>query len=341
MAENERIISERVVSKRVIGSSNPVMRFGRNLKSSFSGILIGILLIIASLVGLVWGEHLDKDSKIIKDMPVLTAQEAAQKSGELVIIKGTPVVTKAIDGMILVDQALYYSYTIENLETKVVTEEVTETKEEEGKDVEYTKEQTKLVDEWVTEKDEKKWADFKIGGIDIDSENASLSYANLETVFSNGDETTKRREIIKILPVKELTVIGKIENGTIKSGEPFIIANAGKDQILEQMVSTEKTIYWVIKIACLLGLIIGFHLILGPILTIIGVIPILGSVTKFGVFLVSLVLGIVIVALVSLVSKFWYVVVILIVALIVWLIYKVMQKKNESPPKPAEPEEKP
>lgn len=335
---NEQIISERVVSKRVIGSSNPVMRFGRNLKSSFSGIIFGIILVIASMVGLVWGEHLDKNSKILETMPVLTAQEAVQKNGESVIVKGTPTITKEIEGVALDEPTLYYHHTIENLETKLVTEEETEIIEEDGQDVEVTKEVTKLVDEWVVEKDEAKWAGFKIGDINISPENASLSHATLKTIKEEGSEETKRREIVRILPLEDLTVIGLMQSSSIKSGDPFIIANATKDQILEQMISSERTMYWIIKIACLIGLIIGFQLILGPLLTLVGVIPILGSITKFGALAVSIVVALVITVLLSLISKFWYIVIILVVALVAYIIYGSMQKKKGSTSKSSEPD---
>lgn len=81
----ERVISERVVSERVIGSSSKVARFGRKVKGKISsrlgGIGLGIILILVSFIVVWQSENIDRSSEIVKDLPLLTVEQAADSKG--------------------------------------------------------------------------------------------------------------------------------------------------------------------------------------------------------------------------------------------------------------------
>ncbi|MBU0976203.1 MAG: TMEM43 family protein [Patescibacteria group bacterium] len=168
----EKILSERVVSRKVIGSANPIAKKFRSFKGSFGGICIAPILIIIAFGILFYSEKFKKNSEVVEQLTLETATEVTADSG-MHKIKGTPVVDTPIKAPEVGD-VLYYSYKEQKYEEVEKTEEETITTIENGQEVEETIERVKLVDEWVDKESKSEWAGFKLGNYTISPNGADL-----------------------------------------------------------------------------------------------------------------------------------------------------------------------
>lgn len=345
MTETERIVSERVVSRRVIGSANPIARKFRDIKGKVGGICAAPILGILAFLLLFGGEKLGKSSEVVENLDLEQATEVTADSG-MHKIQGQPEIVEAALAPEL-GKVLYYKYTQQ--EYKEVEEKETETvtKVENGKDVEETIERTKLVDKWVDGETGSEWAIFKLGNytvvpsgakmeIDVESKTFYENYLGDYEEGSAGRVDTPdigdRRMIVEYLPVdEEMLVVGEISGSTIKSGETFIISNKGDEELISDLKSSENAIYWMMKIGSWLFFTLAILSLLGPILALVDFIPLVGKSATCAASIVAGILSFIIVLAGTLIIKFWFVflaMMALVFGLLIVILVFVLTKKS-------------
>lgn len=312
-----------VVSETVLGSSNPVARFGRSLGSSFRGIAFGLILIVVGF-GLLWYSESKKDySKDVLALPLLTATQTAPNFSGNVKVDGPLTVVKAVTAPKTGQAVLYYNYVKEEWKKKKVVSTETQTIQRDGQDVEQQIEKVDYVDAWLPVTEKTEWADFKIGNLSVVGAGADLratllSAYNQEKILPSVAAATgvtpdllpatKEREIVTILPttVPRLLVTGSAVSGMVASGAPFIITDLDNAGLIAQMQSAENKMYWGLKIAAWLCMTIGFVMLLGPLAVFLNIIPGLGGLLNTLLFVVFGVLSAIIVLLGTLAIRYWW-----------------------------------
>lgn len=323
----ERVISERVVSEKVLGSSSGIARFGRGVKGQISsrlgGIGLGFLLIVVSFFVVWYSESFEKSAGTVSQLPILSVDQAVGSSG-LVKVSG-PVTSAPIKTPKDPKDVLYYHYVRQELEMVKSTETETQIVTRDGQDIEQTIEKEVEKPEWVTKIDETKWADLVLGNKIAVKPGSAKQLLNLSEVYTLTEDKVKET-INAVLPTDNLIVVGEISNSQISSGKPFIITNNSNDVLVESLASSEKTTWWLLKLATLLLFGFGLYSMLGPLLLILDAIPILGNIGKTGIFIVCMLIGLIFTVLSSLLIAFWYVILIILVAVVGYLIYMKKQQ---------------
>ena len=353
----ERIISERVVSRRVVGSANPIARKFRKLKGSITGVCFGPVLIIIAFGLLFYGEKFQRSSKIVEELSLENAEEVTATSG-LHKITGVPEVTTPAEAP-EVGNVLYYSYQEQQYQTVEETEYETVTRIENGVEIEETIERVKEVDKWVDITSETKWAEFKLGKYTVKPSGASLKldlsqkeFREEDGVYYEGSKTPyvdDYRIIVQYLTTDaKLIVVGQISGSTISSGgEVFIITNKTDTELISEMKTAETTLYWVLKGATWLLLTLGLLMMIGPILSLLDFIPIAGQAANCAASILAAIISVGIVIAGTLIIKFWWlclalsvVGVVVLLAILVMLIAKKGGKEEAKSESPAKEEEK-
>lgn len=354
----ERIISERVVSRRVVGSANPIARKFRNLKGSITGVGCGPVLIILALGVLFYGEKFQRSSKIVEQLSLETAEEVTATDG-LHKMNGKPTVSTAAEAP-EVGNVLYYSYAKQQYQEVEETETETVTRIEGGQEIEEEIERTKLVEKWVDMETENKWAEWKLGNYNVKTSGADLRldlsrkeyredlglYFELSSGMSSIPELGDYRIVVQYLAIDtELLVVGQISGSNIGSGgEVFIITTKSDAELLSDMQTEETTLYWVTKGGSWLLLTIGLLMMLGPILSLLDFIPIAGQAANCAATVIAAVISVGIVIAGTLIIKFWWVCIALsiigVIALVVLLIVLVAKKGGKGEVKQEEQAQK-
>src|SRR3989338_962692 len=324
-------LDEHVISEKVLGSSNPVARFGRSVSSSVTGIFFGIVLIVGSFGLLWWGEQQHEYSKDVAALPLVTSVSAGHSGA--IKVQAVPVVSAPLQAPIVNQSVLYYEY--RKQEFKKIKERKTETRtvQREGKDVQQTIEKEVLIDKWFDVASEKKWAGFSVGGASVEGAAASLGYIELKKFFDKETPVSsdaplnvvqKTRETVVGIPVGiPLLVVGSVNADVITNGAPFIITDSNDAALVAAIQSSESRAYWGFKIVAWLLMTIGFVMLFGPVAALLNVLPGLGKLFNGILFLVFGVVSASIVMLGTIVIRYWWAVLIVLVAVIVLAVIKM------------------
>lgn len=356
---------ERVIDRKVIGSSNPIARKFRDIGSAFKGIGFGFVLLVVGIVLVYFSVRGVKEySKVVEALPM--QETTTETNSGLVKTKGelfsnTPITFEykncssilgckqpSLESKKL-ENILYVSATWQRYEIVKEVRTETRTKTENGQDIQETVEITEYNEKWVDKKTDEKWA----GGIMLDNiklapENAQikLNYQTSEDnkVFIDGageinnygqqasSEIGNTRIQIKYIPnnLKEIIVVGNLSNNQMVDGEPFILTNMSDSELVESLKSSENTQRLVMRVLAWLALTIGFAMIIAPIMEIVEIVPVLGNSIKSFAGIVGAVVSLVIVIAGVLIIKYWYIILalgILILGLIVFAIIKKLSSK--------------
>lgn len=325
---------ERIISQTVLGSSNPIARFGRKLSDSISGIFIGILLIVFSFALLWWGEQQPEHSKTVAALPLLT--EAPVMQTGLIKLQAQPAVTQVLIEPKTNTPVLYYHYTKQEFKKVKETRRETRTVLQNGQDVQQTIERDVYIDKWVDVVSDKKWAGFRLSNLNVTPTNAEL-YVTLTKVFEEEkpilgaplDEfsPTKTKEIVETLPATtKILIVGEATTGSIVGGSPFIISDMSNDALIAEMKTRENRTYWFFKIGAWLLMTIGFTLLFGPIATFLNILPGLGKMLNGILFIAFGIISLIIVTLGTIAIRYWWLVLIIIATLIILAIAKFKNK---------------
>lgn len=326
MATTERIVSERVVSSRVIGSSNPILkRFGR-LKGSIGGLCAAPVLVIIGFLVLFGGERLTKKSEVVEELSLEQAIEVTADSGTHKLA-GVPTIEEAAKAPEF-GNTLYYNYRLEEYREVEEVETETVTRVENGKEIEDTIERTKIVEKWVEEESRSEWATFKLGTYTIKPSGAKMEFDYMtKTYYEDYFEFTEldsgrtitpelgdRRIVIDYLAVDEdLIVVGDISGNTISGGDTFIISNKNDEELITELKSEENMIYWAMKVGAWFLFTIGIMSLLGPILSIIDFIPLVGKSASCAASIVAGLISLGIVLAGTIIIKYWLICLVLLV----------------------------
>lgn len=322
----------RVVSERVIGSSNPVARYFRNFMKSVGGVFLGILLFFGSF-GVMWySENFTEHSKVIEALEM--SDPAALEEGT-VKFEGPVEVQSYVYADPNFDQVLYYSYLEEFCELEIYTE--TEIVTRDGQDIEQTIEKERNV--WKGEPVEQ-WGTFTVGGVNVNPSTAmnrlQTNEISSEGNFDSGECVlgTFRHKTMAFTPSDSTTffVVGDHFSGNVSGGDTFLVTDMSEAQMVAKLQGEEKMMFWILKAVAALMFAGGLTLIVSPVLMLLNILPGLGKALQAVVFFVSLILGIVVVLLATIVLKFWWLILILLLGFTVWAWKK---KKDAGPAKPA------
>ena len=362
-------MADNVVSETVLGSSGFFGRYGRGVTNSIKGIGGGFTSIALGFAIIYFTAGMAENSAIVQKLILTPAENITTAQTGLVKIAGTPTVTSPLIAPKSSEKVLYYKDTIEEFRKIEETTVSTKTVQKDGQDVQQQIESKQWVDKWIDKSDTtngSKWASFSLGGstdlslggkVQVEPQSSS-AMLNAKTFFSeekpfvdpnptvvsqvtylgksvNSYPPTKTRQIVTgITADQPLIVIGEVNNGVIRSGKPFIVSNKTDAEILADLKSTEKMIFWITKGLAWLLIAGGLTAIIGPIFAVLDILPGLGGALKSIVFLVNGVIAAIIVFLGTLVIEYWYVALGILIALIALLF--VMKKGKSATPSSAQ-----
>jgi hypothetical protein len=362
-------MTERVISTKVIGSSNPLAKKFRSIKSAVGGIGCGVILLIVGLV-LVYNSiyGVKEYSKIVAALPLKNATEVTSNE-ELVkvtaLAKNSVPVTitygkcsdKFCNPFLITTKTIgdlfYYDTLKQRYEIVKTVRQETRTVEFAGTESEETVEVTEYKEQWVDKISDKAYGQFEMGSIKvqggetakilIDMANQTIPDVKIDnlTALDNyaqvpGPMVGSTQLIVNSIPVlndKQVIVVGKFENGSIKSGDPFIVTTKTDSKLIEALQSEESMQKGAFLFFAWFALFVGLTLLIAPILELVNWIPLLGKAATIVAGIISLVLATVMVLGSYLLMRFWYLFVILFVGIIVLAI--VLIKKNKSKVQPA------
>lgn len=336
---------ERIVSESVVGSSNPIARYGRGIMDSIKGIGGGFISILIGFFLLYNSVGMKENSGMVAKLPVTPSENVSMTQVGLVKMTGKPQTVTSLISPKTSESVIYYKYTTE--EFRKVEQMKTEyrTVQKDGQDVQQTVETPYWTDVWVPTNTDEKSVDFKLGQITVQPQSASKNY-NLKSIYDqeialpaaanptqivpvtyggknvNSYPATKTRERVVGVPADQtILVIGEVNNGYLRSGDPFIVSNKTDAEVVADLKSAENLKFWLMKGGAWFFIATGLTALFGPIFAILNILPGLGSALNGLVFFVNAILAAIIVALGSLVIKFWYiflaVIVIGVIALLV------------------------
>lgn len=344
---------EHIVSETTLGSSNYFSRYGRGVVDSLKGVGTGFVMLIIGFAILYFSVGMKENSKVVATLPLTPAEQITATQTGLVKITGKPVIAAPIIAPRTTQQVIYYIDTVE--EYRKVEEKTTSTRtvQKDGQDVQQEVETSNWVEKWVTASEATKWANFKLGNVNVEGlssspsfnenqlftetkdippvANAAAAVPSITTINGqslNAYPATKIREtVMGVTPDQQLIVIGEVNSGTIRSGDPFVVSNKTDAEILASMQKAESFKFWGAKIGAWLFIALGLMGILGPIFAILNIIPGVGGFFSGIGFFISAIISAVIVLIGSLVIAYWYVFVALLIILIIAALVIKMRKK--------------
>jgi hypothetical protein len=303
---SKRLVSKNVRKKGLIERSplGGVAKGANKFMSSIKGIFVGIIFLLIGFL-LIWGSvrWINDYAAVVESLPFSQADTLSSDAG-MVKIKGTPEIigdfdyeyTTCIDEFCdefgqetqINENILYYSASFERYEQYEETEKERETIDRGGEEVTEVYEVTKIKEDWKEKSAGSKWAKFEIGNVVVNAQDArnkldlqkqtisNVMIPNVDDdyyVKSKEDEASSKvgdtRLVLSTAPAdKDLIVVGKISNGEMDSGEPFIVSDMSHEELLESLKSDEKSGRLMLRIGAWVMLTLGFLMILGPILTL-------------------------------------------------------------------------
>jgi hypothetical protein len=346
---SEKIISERVISSKVVQKTNPIVSKFQNISSSFAAACMAPIIFVIGLGILYYSETFTKHSELIANLELKPAIEVTSAKG-MHKITGIVNTNKPLLAP-KVGEVIYYDSKTEVYQEVEETERETVTVIEQGQEIEKVIERVKLVEKWVTVETEKpQWAEINLDGIQINPISAKLymnfgtkQYQYMEDFFnpefgdyieldSNTMKTPKlgdKKLTVNYLPLQEsLIVIGDISQSKISSGETFIISNKTDAELLDQIVSDENTTFWIGKFLAWLFITIAISSILAPILAFTDFIPVAGKIARTIAGILGAILSLIIVIVFSLLIKYWFIVLILFAVIIGTTIFAFIKLKK-------------
>lgn len=362
-------MTERVVSTKVLGSSNPIAKKFRSVKSAIGGIGCGIILLIVGLV-LVYNSiyGVKEYSKMVAALPLKNASEVTSNE-DLVKITGLATnsaplnidygkcADKLCNPLLITQQnsgnLFFYDVQKQRYEIVKTVRQETRTTEFAGTESEETVEVTEYNEQWVTKETKKGYGQFDLANIKVVSNETSkimieqvsqtipdVQIANLAPLENYGQApgplvgTTQL--ILNSIPVvndKQIIVVGKLEGGTIKTGDPFIITTNNDTKLISDLQTEESFQRVAFLIFSWVALFVGLGLLIAPILELVNWIPLFGKAAKIVAGIISFVVATLMVLGSYVLMRFWYLFVILFVGLIILAI--VLIRKSSANKKPA------
>jgi len=222
----------------------------KNTQKSIA-IIVSVLLAIISFTNFYYANKLIQSSKAVKNLKVSAVNELKDFTG-MVKIKSIPKIEKSLSAPHSHEEVLYYE-NYEEIYKQVLSEnEDVKITDENGKNIHDIVKNKDFVMKWFPHKDKKKWADFKMGKIEIQPENAE-KYFELETLYDK-EFVKSKKKTLGVLETDKITIIGHLSENQISSGNPFIISNLS-DEELTKKLNNNCTTFWLLTALSILLLL--------------------------------------------------------------------------------------
>jgi hypothetical protein len=284
---------------------------------SIFGLLFGLILIPLGFGLLYWGEaRLVNHGKVFEGVVLTTPDAAAAQTGALVKIKGRPA-GEFLKAPRTGDSVVYWHKDLEEYQEDHDSHNNTTHK-------------------WHSLSTETKWANFKLGPVSITPEGANpvgekTVYKALKSPEDKDFDAKKadsspqvhdQRLTIEVIPsAQDLIVMGQMGSRSISGGATFVVSALDDAATAEALKWEYRLAYLGFKFGAGFALWLGILCFMGPLMSIVGWIPVIGDRITGAFAFAALFISAAIVWIVTLVIKlFWVVVVIalLVLILIVW-----------------------
>jgi len=126
----------------------------------------------------------------------------------------------------------------------------------------------------------------------------------------------------------EINLFGEVKDSKINIDNTFIITDQDKPELVETLKSKEKGSRTFMRFLAWLALTIGFMTVLGPIMSIIEIIPFAGKIANFIALVIGAIISAIVVFVGVIIGKFWWLFVIIIIALIGGGIYLLINSRK-------------
>lgn len=118
----------------------------------------------------------------------------------------------------------------------------------------------------------------------------------------------------QLVPLGDVSIIGQQEGAGVaayqtEAGDELLMVDSGKvaaEKMFAEAVTANKIITWLLRAGCLLLLMLGFSLLLGPLGVLADVIPFVGSIVRMGTGLIAFVLALLVGTTTIAIAWFWY-----------------------------------
>ncbi len=302
---------------------------------SIGGIFFGLLLVPLGFYLIYHGEiKLINHGKVFERVQMMTADQAKAADQAQVKFRGTPE-----GAWLKVDYydkpVVYFNRSVEQYEQD----------EDSDGNVTYDWES-------VSSESASQWASFSVDDIKVSAANAKAVGAkevfvgikpknswrdkyDPAIVASHDPQVGDKRLTLSVIePGKELIVFGDMASGSVSSGTTFVVSALDDGATTQQLKTEYQIFYWLIKAGAVFAIGMGIISIFGPLLTLVGYIPFIGTrmtgafgVLAFGFAIVSVVVVTLIIKL------FWVIVVLAVVGIAVGVWVAV--KSPKTPPSAA------
>lgn len=367
----EKVISSTKIqpTKKNILRDNPISQRIKKIGGSIKAIPLGILLLLVGLY-LTYASvvNVKEVSKIVNRIDNISAEEASSDN-DLAFFTGKPELKtdnsfeyktcekayKCTEDYEFttnkIENVLYISAKFERYEQKEEKKTETRTRIENGEEIEEKVEVTELVEDWETKQEVENWYKFKVGKFTVEDPDEATKYIeteevtienvyipNLSTPYISREDASDKVGATRVIittysPSKNINVVGEIVDNKINTENTFIITDQDKDKLVETLQKKEKLSRTSMRFFAWLTLTIGFMTVLGPIMSIVEIIPFAGKIANFIALVIGAIISAIVVFVGVIIVKFWWLFVILILALICGGIYLlILSQKNKSTP---------
>ncbi len=300
---------------------------------SIFGILIGLLLIPAGFYMVYYGEvQLINHGDEFEAVEMMSLEDATAADDTTVKFRGMPE-SEHLDVDYYDKPVLYFKW----------VREMYERDEDSDGNVTY---------DWETEESKYKIAPFSIGSIDIRAGSAKIVGAQkvFEGIRPNSSRSDTfdptltdrhdpsvgdQRLTVEVIDIgKELIVFGHkagstVERGGGEAGKTFVVSALDDGATGEFLQSEYRLYYWMLKGGAVLAIGIGILMVLGPLTTLFGYIPMVGQGLNAVVGAFAFGFAIVSVLLMTLFLKlFWVLVALLVLGLFVVVVLGVRSPRQ-------------
>ena len=342
--KSSREIGRRVVSKKVLGSANPVARWGRSSKNtcmdSIGGFFFGLLLFFVTFALPYCAATTEKDSKDMAKLDQVNAAEAAGLDGKYAV-KGILSAGNEVEAPVGdVDKPiLAYRYLVERYEPHIETRQETRTEVQNGMDVEITEEVEEEVWEWETLESDEDWAQFKLGTITIDPQKCKIGELKWQQVYKDEyedyDTGYKIRETCEVMYANVSVILAaEFAGGQVVDKPDFYrITTGSMDDMVAKAHGEEEGQRWMLIVLSVILWTISMNLILGPAMILINIIPIkeISGAVRGVLTFVSLIIACLITFVTYVAIRYWWVIVLALLALTAFVIYSVNKNRSAEP----------
>lgn len=295
---------------------------------SIFGVFFGLFLVPAAFYMVFYGEKRLVNHGVVFERTMLsTLEAAAAQQGGLVKVKGKPTGE-------FVEAPRHPGTKVLFWRTEI--EEYQEERDSDG-DVDH---------DWKTVGGEKRWVPFTLGPLKVNPEQANP--VGEETVYKaykprgasdfdpsrwdSSPQVGDQRMTVEVLPAgKEYLVLGEASNGSISGGRSFVVSALDEAGTVSALKLEYKIAYWVLKGGAVMVMWMGIMAIFGPLMTLVGWIPLVGERLNGVVALGALAFSVVNVGLLTVVFKLFWVIALVGGLAIVFLIFRGVTTPRHRP----------